>query len=58
MASKNHYISSKIEEYLASGNNNEVLWLGYQEDFKGWTEAHFKITKRNLVSKLRQFLCL
>ena len=53
-----HYISSKIKEYLASGDDDEVLQSDYQEDFEGQTEAHFKTTKRNLVSKLCQFLCL
>ena len=49
----NHYISSKIEKYLASSNNNKILYLSYQEDFKGQTKAHFKTIKRNLVNQLR-----
>ena len=53
-----HYISSKIKEYLASSNNNKVLQSSYQEDFKEQTKAHFKTIKRNLVNKLCQFLYL
>jgi hypothetical protein len=52
------YISNKIEEYLASSDDDEVLWSGYQEDFEKWTEVYFKTVKRNLASKLRQVLRL
>ena len=53
---KNEFIAGKIEEYVASGDDDEVLWAAFQDNFADWIEDDFKIPKRTLVIKLRSVL--
>ena len=50
------FLAAKLEEYPEKYYNEEVLWYIFQDDFKDWTEEHFRLASIGLTSKLRSLL--
>ena len=50
------FLIIKLDEYPEKYYNEEVLWYIFQDDFKDWTEEHFRLASIGLTSKLRSLL--
>jgi hypothetical protein len=50
------FLVVKLDEYPTKYYDEEALWYTFQDDFKDWTEEHFRLASIGLTSKLRSML--